>query len=458
METGDSPICLTALFPAFPHCTMTLFELYRYTCWPQVIESAALFVLCLLCKNRRAGVPAVRINSFEIRRTTVMAKEPLENLSLDTLMVHGGHGADPHTRALAMPIYQTATYGFDTVDDMNSSWDRTGLVYSREGSPTVYALEKKLALLEGGEAALCTASGMGAICSVLLSVLKQGDHLVCSQEVFSHTGVFVREFLRDKMGVEVSFADFRNPEDVAQKLQSNTTVLYTETPSNPSLGLVDVRAVSRIAREHGCLLIVDGTFAPPPIQRVLDLGADIVVHSLTKYINGHGDALGGAIVGPRDIIETIHFPGMPCFTGACLSPFNAWLIMRGMMTLDMRIRKHCENALAVAQFLEDHPLVAQVHYPALPSHPQHALCQSQMHGMGGGIVSFWLKQGIGGMELEEADKKLMDALKLMTIATSLGEGCTLIQKEHSGMIRIAVGLENKEDLLRDLSQALEKLA
>ena len=387
-----------------------------------------------------------------------MAKELLSDLLPDTLMIHGGHRPDPHTRALATPIYQTATYGFDTLEDMNSSWDRTGLVYSREGSPTVYALEEKLALLEGGEAALCTASGMGAICSLLLTVLKQGDHLVCSQETFSHTGVFVREFLRDRMGVEVTFADFSDVSDVERKLRPNTAALYTETPSNPSLRLVDVAAVSALAKARGALFIVDGTFAPPPIQRVLDLGAGVVVHSLTKYLNGHGDALGGVIVGPKDLIETIHFPGMPCFTGACLSPFNAWLIMRGMMTLDLRVRKHCDNALAIARFLEAHPLVEHVNYPALPSHPQHDLCRAQMHGMGGGIVSFYLKEDIHGLDREEADRRLMNGLRLMTIATSSGEGCTLIQKEHDGMLRIAVGLENPADLLRDLKQSLDKLA
>ena len=387
-----------------------------------------------------------------------MSKGSLKDMALETLLVNGGHKPDPATRSLAVPIYQTATYGFDTVDEMNASWDRTGLVYSREGSPTVYALEEKLALLEGGEAALCAGSGMGAICSALLSVLKRGEHLLCSEEVFSHTGVFVKEFLVDKMGVDVSYADFRDVENVMQNIRSNTAVLYTETPSNPSLGLVNIQAISRIAKENDCLFIVDSTFAPPPIQRPLELGADLVIHSLTKYINGHGDTLGGAIIGPKSIIEKIHFPGMPCFTGACLSPFNAWLIMRGMMTLDMRIQRHCENALAIASFLEQHPLVDLVNYPALPSHPQYALCQSQMHGMGGGIVSFWLKKKIGGLELAEANKKLLDSTRLMTIATSLGEGCTLIQIEHSGMIRIAVGLENKDDLLRDLSQALDSLA
>lgn len=386
-----------------------------------------------------------------------MSKENLAGLQPDTLLIHAGHSADPATRALAAPIYQTATFGFDTVDDMESSWDRTGLVYSREGNPTTYALQDKLAILEGGEAAICTASGMGAVCSTLLTVLKSGDHLLCSEEVFSHSGVFVKELLSEKMGIDISYADFRDVENVMQNIRSNTAVLFTETPSNPSLGLVNIEAIAKIAKENDCKLIVDSTFAPPPIQRPLQHGADMVIHSLTKYINGHGDTLGGVVIGPKDILEQIHFPGMPCFTGACLSPFNAWLIMRGMMTLDMRIRKHCDSALAIARFLQAHPLVELVNYPALESHPQHALCQSQMNGMGGGIVSFWLKKDIGGMDLITADKKLMDQTKIMTIATSLGEGCTLIQLERSGMVRIAVGLENKQDLINDLAQALDSL-
>lgn len=386
-----------------------------------------------------------------------MSMENLEELELDTLLIHVGHGADPTTRSLAAPIYQTATYGFDTVDDMAESWDKTGLVYSREGNPTIYSLQDKLAMLEHGEAAVCTSSGMGAIASVLLTVLKKGEHLLCSRETFSHTGVMVQELLNDKMGIEVSFADFSDIEDVMQNIRSNTSVLYTETPSNPSLDIVDIKSISVLAKENDCLLMIDSTFAPPPIQRALDLGADLVVHSLTKYINGHGDTLGGVIVGSKKILHEIHFPGMPCYTGACLSPFNAWLIMRGMMTLDMRIQKHCSSALALAEFLEQHPLVESVRYPALKSHPQYQLCLEQMNGMGGGIVSFWLKETINGMDRITADKKMMDATKLMTIATSLGEGCTLIQKESSGMIRIAVGLENPKDLIKDLEQALNTL-
>lgn len=230
-----------------------------------------------------------------------------------------------------------------------------------------------------------------------------------------------------------------------------------ETPANPLLGVVDIRRVARLAHENDCLLIVDSTFAPPPIQQPLALGADLVVHSLTKYINGHGDTLGGSVCGQRSLVDRIRYPGMACFTGAALSPFSAWLIMRGMETLDLRVRRHCENALAIARYLEGRGEVESVIYPALESHPQHALCETQMNGMGGGIVSLWLKDGVAGRPRRENDYRFCDALQIITVATSLGEAHTLIQVENSDMLRIAVGLENAADLTRDLGLALDHL-
>ncbi len=386
-----------------------------------------------------------------------MSKISLEGLALDTQLIHAGHKVDPVTHAMASPIYQTATFGFDTVEEMDKAWDQLGYLYTREGNPSVIALEEKLAVLEGGEAAVACGSGMGAVCSALLTLLNKGDHLLCSEGLFFHSDIFMRDAL-EKMGVEVSFADFKDIEDVTQKIRTNTSILFIETPANPTLGVVDIEAVSKIAKANECLFIVDSTFAPPPVQRPLLWGADLVVHSLTKYINGHGDTLGGAVIGRRDLVEKIKYPGMPCFTGAALSPFNAWLIMRGMMTLEMRVEKHCKNALAIASFLEARPEVERVIYPALESHPQHALCKKQMNGMGGGIVSFWLKDGINGLTVREADYKLCNALNILTIATSLGEGHTLIQVENSNMVRIAVGLENSGDLISDLRQAFEALS
>lgn len=385
-----------------------------------------------------------------------MSKSSLEGLALDTKLIHAGHKIDPVTHSMADPIFQTATFGFDTVEEMDEAWDKLGYLYTREGNPTIIALQEKLAAIEGGESAVACGSGMGAVCSTLLSLLNRGDHLLCSIGLFSHSNAFINDLIA-KLGIEVDFADFKDIEDVTQKIRPNTSIFFIETPANPTLGVVDIEAVAEIAKSNNCLFIVDSTFAPPPIQQPLKWGADLVIHSLTKYINGHGDALGGAVIGSKKLLEKIKFPGMPCFTGAALAPFNAWLIMRGMQTLEMRLEKHCSNALSIAEFLESSDKVERVIYPALKSHPQHALCEKQMNGKGGGIVSFWLRNGINGMTVREADYKLCDALNLITIATSLGEGHTLIQVENSNMIRIAVGLENPVDLVNDLRQALEAL-
>ncbi|RHR05186.1 PLP-dependent transferase [Pseudoflavonifractor sp. AF19-9AC] len=385
-----------------------------------------------------------------------MEREELSHLAFETQIIHAGHSFDPTTNALASPIYQTATFGFETVEDMDAAWDKLGYLYTREGNPTLIALEEKLAALEGGEAAVTAASGIGAITSALYAILEKGGHLLCAKGLFFHSNILMNDFL-SKLGVDVSFADFQDLEDVKRNLKPNTKLLFLETPTNPKLGVVDVRAVSALAKEHGCLLMVDSTFAPPPIQRALELGADLVVHSLTKYINGHGDALGGGVIGPKHLIEKIKYPSMPCFTGAALSPFNAWLIMRGMATLDLRVRRHCENALAIAKFLQSSPYVEKVIYPALPGDAGYELCQKQMNGLGGGIVAVWLKEEVKGLARRAADYKLCNNTKVITIATSLGEANTLIQVENDDMIRIAVGLENAADLIEDLRQALEAI-
>ncbi|WP_066496395.1 trans-sulfuration enzyme family protein [Abyssisolibacter fermentans] len=385
-----------------------------------------------------------------------MDKHDLSKSDLETKLIHTGHSFDPVTHSLASPIYQTATFGFDTVEQMDEAWNELGYLYTREGNPSTIQLEKKLAALEGGEAAVTMGSGMGAVCSTVLTLLEKGEHILCSKGLFFHSDIFFRELI-DKMDAEVSFADFKDMEDVKQNIKENTTIIFIETPENPKLGVVDIKEVAELAKENDCILIVDSTFAPPPIQYSLQHGADLVLHSLTKYINGHGDALGGAIIGRKDLIEKIKYPGMPCYTGAALSPFNAWLIMRGMATLTMRIQKHCENALAISKFLESHEYVEKVIYPALESDPSYELCQKQMNGLGGGIVSFWLKDGIKGMTVREADYKLCNNMNLLSIATSLGEAHTLIQVENSNMIRIAVGLEGAQDLIADIKQAFDKL-
>lgn len=375
---------------------------------------------------------------------------------LETKLIHAGHSFDPTTHSLAAPIYQTATFGFDTVEQMDNAWNQLGYLYTREGNPTIIQLEKKLAALEDGEDAVAMGSGMGAVCSTILSLVESGDHILCSEGLFFHSDIFFTELMK-KMNAEVTFANFKDMDHVKKSIKGNTRIIFIETPENPKLGVVDIQEVAAIAKENDAILIVDSTFAPPPIQRALNHGADLVLHSLTKYINGHGDTLGGAIIGRKALIDKIRYPGMPCYTGAALSPFNAWLIMRGMSTLTMRVEKHCESALKIAEFLAAHEYVAKVSYPALASDPYHDLCKKQMNGKGGGIVSFWLKEGISGMSVREADYKLCNHTKLLTIATSLGEAHSLIQVEDDDMIRIAVGLEHADDIIADLKQALETL-
>lgn len=370
----------------------------------------------------------------------------------ETRLIHHGHEPDSATGALATPIYQTATFAAKSVEHFEQLCEEYGYIYSRECNPTLTELELKMAMLEEGESAIVTASGISAISSTLLTLLKSGDHIISSQGIFSHTKILMEELLQ-KFGVEVTFVDASNPENISSAMRENTKAVYVETPLNPSLELVDISSVSKKAKENGALLIVDSTFAPPPIQRPLSLGADICIHSLTKYINGHGDSLGGAVIGPKELIDKIKWPGMPCFTGASLTPMNAWMIIRGIKTLDMRVKKHCENALSIAEFLDSHEHVEVVNYPALKSHPQHELCKVQMNGMGGGVISFRMKDGINGLTRNKASRRFLNSLRLCTIAASLGEEHTLTYLTGNDLIRVAIGLESADDIISDMKQA-----
>ncbi|WP_315168460.1 PLP-dependent aspartate aminotransferase family protein [Metaclostridioides mangenotii] len=379
-----------------------------------------------------------------------------KNHELETKIIHWGHEPDPTTGSLASPIYQTATFAAKSVEHFEELCMNWGYVYSRECNPTLTELEAKLAMLDNAESAISSTSGMGAITSTLLALVKSGDHIISSNGIFSHTKLFMSELLA-KFGVEVTFVDAINPQNIKDELKANTKIVYIETPLNPSLDLVDIKAVADIAHENKSLLIVDSTFGTPIIQRPLDLGADLVIHSLTKYMNGHGDALGGSVAGSKELIDLVRWPSLCCFTGASMSPLNAWLILRGMKTLDMRIKKHCENALAVAEFLDSNENVETVKYPALKSHPQHDLCQTQMNGLGGGVVSFKLKDGINGLTRDKASRKLMNSLEVCTIATSLGEEHTLVQMDGENLIRIALGLESSKDIINDFVQSIGKI-
>ena len=381
----------------------------------------------------------------------------IKGKNLETKLAHGSHKPDSETRSLASPIYQTATYGATSQEHFEDLCYNWGHVYARESNPTTDELAETLALIEGCEAGLVTSSGMGAVTSMFFSQLKSGDHIICANGIFSHTTLFVKECLMN-FGVEVTFVDATDYKNVEKNLKHNTKIVYVESPLNPSLRVVDIEKISKLKERKDFIFVVDSTFAPTPIQYPTELGADLVVQSLTKFMNGHGDAIGGAVLGSRELINKIKWPSMPCFTGACLTPMNAWLILRGLRTLDMRVERHCKNALAIAEFLEKNPLIETVNYPGLKSSPDYELCQKQMNGLGGGVLSFTLKKLTGNEERVVNTKKIMNNLKLITIATSLGEGHTLISLYDNGLARIAAGLENSEDLIEDLKNALDKIS
>lgn len=398
-----------------------------------------------------------------------MDKGKIKNLGFATRAIHAGYEEDQYG-ALATPIYQTSTFTFDSAEQGGRRFagEEEGYIYTRAGNPTVSVIEEKLANLENAEAAAATASGMGAITSVLWSLLSKGDHIIASKALYGCTFAFLCHRLT-KFGVEVSFVDTASPENVRAALKKNTKAVYLESPTNPNMTIADIEAISGIAHEiRDCMVIVDNTYCTPYLQRPIDLGADVVVHSATKYLNGHGDVIAGFIAGKSDFIQEMGSLGIKEMTGACISPFEAFLIGRGMKTLDIRMEKHCMNAQKVAEFLEKHPAVKSIQYPGLKSFPQYELAKKQMK-LPGAMMAFEVKGGI------EAGRKLMNAVELCKLAVSLGDTETLIQHPASmthaayteeeraeagiseSLIRLSVGLEDAEDIISDLGQALDRL-
>ena len=396
--------------------------------------------------------------------------ENLKNKKFATRAIHGGHHKDPASGALTTPIFQTSTFVFDSAEQGGRRFalQEGGYIYTRLGNPTNTQLEEKVALLEGAEACMSTASGIGAISSALWTALKAGDHVVASKTLYGCTFALLNHGLT-RYGVEVTFVDATNLDEIKAAMKENTRVVYLETPANPDLKLIDIEAVSKIAHEKkDCIVMVDNTFCTPYIQRPLEWGADVVVHSATKYLNGHGDVIAGFVVGKKEFIDQVRLFGVKDMTGAVLSPFDAYLILRGMKTLQIRMDKHSKNALEVAKFLEGHKNVIKVNYPGLESFPQRELAKKQMD-LPGGMIAFEVKGGL------EAGKKLLNSLELCTLAVSLGDCETLIQHPASmthspytaeeraeagisdGLIRISVGLEDPEDIIDDLKQGLDLL-
>lgn len=399
-----------------------------------------------------------------------MNKEKLSKMDFSTRAIHAGYTPNEHG-SLASPIYQTSTFIFDSAEQGGNRFagEEDGYIYARLGNPTATELSEKIASLEGGEAAVVTASGMGAITSAMWVLLEAGDHIVASKTLYGCTYAFLNHGI-SKFGVEVTFVDPSNLEEVKAAMKENTKVVYLETPANPNLILTDIKAISDIAHEtEGCKVIVDNTFATPYVQRPLEHGADIVVHSATKYLNGHGDVIAGAVVGDAEFIGEVITVGVKDMTGAVLGASDANLVIRGMKTLNLRMDRHCSNAQKVAEFLEGHEMVEKIMYPGLKSFPQYELAQKQMD-LPGAMIAFEIKGGL------ETGKKLMDTVELCSLAVSLGDAETLIQHPASmthspytpeeraesgiaeGLVRLSVGLESADDIIADLKTALDKLA
>lgn len=393
----------------------------------------------------------------------------MKKIGLGTTAIHSGTVKNLYG-TLAVPIYQTSTFIFDSAEQGGKRFalEEAGYIYTRLGNPTTTVLEEKIAALEEGEAAVAMSSGMGAISSTLWTILKAGDHIVTDKTLYGCTFALMCHGLT-RFGVEVSFVDTSNLEEVKNAMKENTRVVYLETPANPNLKIVDLEEVSKIAHTNpNTLVVVDNTLATPYIQKPLKLGVDIVVHSVTKYLNGHGDVIAGLVVTNKALADQIRFIGLKDMTGAVLGPQDAYYIVRGMKTFEIRMERHCKNAKAVAEFLDKHPKIEKVYYPGLETHEGYNIVKKQMKDFGG-MISFELKGGY------EAGKTLLNNLKLCSLAVSLGDTETLIQHPASmthspytkeereaagitdGLVRLSVGLENVEDIIADLEQGLEKI-
>lgn len=388
------------------------------------------------------------------------------NAGFSTRAIH--HGYDPlaHEGALTPPLHLTSTFAFETAEAGGAMFagEQAGHIYSRISNPTLDLLEGRVAALEGAEAGLATASGMGAIAAVLWTFLSPGDEIITDETLYGCTFSFMRHGLA-KFGIKITHVDLTNSAKLVNALSDQTRIVYFETPANPNMRLVDIAAIAKIAKAAGARTIVDNTYATPVLTRPIDLGADIVVHSATKYLGGHGDLVAGLAVGSAEDMADARLVGVKDMTGAVMSPFNAMLVLRGLKTLKLRVDRHCKSAAVVADMLEAHPAVARVYYPGLESFSQHELAARQMPGFGG-MIAFELKGGF------EAGVTMMNRLDLVRRAVSLGDAESLIQHPASmthstytaeeraahgiseGLIRLSVGLEEVEDILADLDQSL----
>jgi methionine-gamma-lyase len=391
-------------------------------------------------------------------------------LGFSTRAIHLGYDPGSEQGALTPPIFMTSTYAFESAEAGSEMFrgERPGYIYGRTRNPTQALLEERIASLEGGEAGLALASGIGALSSTLWTLVSAGDEVVIDHILYGNTFAFFTRGLT-RFGVSVRVADLSDPASLERVLTRKTKIVYFETLANPNLRVIDIAQVSSIAKAVGAMPIVDNTFATPALQRPLEHGASLVLHSATKYLGGHGDLLGGMVVGPVETIERIRGAGLRVLTGATLSPFNAFLILRGLKTLDMRMERHSRSAQRIAETLSEHPSVTWVSYPGLATFPQYSLARRQMDRPGG-LIAFELAGGA------RTGMAFMNSLELVTRAVSLGDAETLVQhpatmthatyspaerKTHGisdDLLRLSVGLEDPEDIIHDIIQALDVAA
>ncbi|MCM3398784.1 methionine gamma-lyase [Oceanobacillus profundus] len=387
---------------------------------------------------------------------------------IETAVIHEGYDTKEMLGSLSTPIFQTSTYTFETAEqgERRFAGEESGYIYSRLGNPTVRVLEERIATLEKGEAGLAFGSGMAAVSAVLIALTKANDHIICSSGLYGCTFGFLT-MMREKYNITTDFSEMKSKEELRSLIRPETTVIYVETPINPTMRLIDLQQVAEVAKEYGIPVVVDNTFSSPYLQQPLELGCDIVLHSATKYIGGHGDVIAGLVVGKKSFIDMLSNTTQKDI-GGVISPFDAWLLLRGLKTLAVRLDRHCDNARKIVAQLKMHRQVANVYYPEDDDNPDLAIMEGQMK-RGGGIISFDVKGN------KQQAQQLLNQLGFLKIAVSLGDAETLIEhpatmthasipyevRQQMGitdqLIRLSVGLEAWEDIWSDLEQALDQL-
>ncbi len=391
-----------------------------------------------------------------------------QDKKIETTVIHGGYDSKHHNGSLTPPLFQTSTFTFETAEqgERRFAGAEDGFIYSRLGNPTVRTLEERIALIEGAEAGLAFGSGMAAVSAVLLALTKTGDHILCSKGVYGCTFGLL-ELMNEKYNITHSFSNMDSEQEIEDAISFETKVIYVETPINPTMALIDLELVVKVARKYNLPVVVDNTFSSPYLQQPIKLGCDIVIHSATKYIGGHGDVIAGLVVGKEEFISNVAMTTKKDI-GGIISPFDAWLLLRGLKTLPVRMDRHCSNAAKIAELLKEHEGIEEIFYPGDPSNPQYAIMKKQMK-QAGGLIAFTVKGA------KEDAQRVLNELKLIKIAVSLGDAETLIQHPATmthavvpeeerkkmgitdNMIRLSVGLEAWEDIWSDLKQALDVL-